>query len=328
MNREDRQDPRPKTTATGDRADTVIRCRDVVKRYRSTEALSGVSLEVERGSLFGFLGPNGAGKSTLVKILTGLVRNWQGEVQVLGGTPGIRAVQRHTGYLPELFRFPGWLTGTELLEFHGRLAGVPVDSGELLNMVGLSAAAGRRIAEYSKGMQQRLGLAQALIGEPQVVFLDEPTSALDPLGRLDVRDVLLQLQSRGTTVFLNSHLLTEVEKVCDRVAVIDRGRIVAHGPTATLLSATRAHVRTGPLEDGLRDRMVAEAARLIEGTDPRAAVSWGAGVLSASVASEEDVALLVQMVVGMGAPVYEAGLDRRSLEEAFVDLLGPREDPT
>lgn len=299
--------------------DPAIACSEVRKRYRTTVALDGVSLEVEHGSVFGFLGPNGAGKSTLVKILTGLVRRSQGQVKVLGGRPGTREVQRHVGYLPELFRFPSWLTGRELLEFHGRLADAAVDTTALLDLVGIGAAGDRRIGEYSKGMQQRLGLAQALVGDPELVFLDEPTSALDPLGRLDVRDVLLHLRQRGMTVFLNSHLLTEVERVCDRVAVIDRGVIVAQGATEDLLRKPAVQIRVGDIGSE-------PAARLAHDLG----ATYADGVLTIPTTDFDVVPDLVRAVVAANAPVYEVGIMRQSLEEAFVDLVGhrPAEPPS
>jgi ABC-2 type transport system ATP-binding protein len=292
----------------------AIACSDVRKRYRATVALNGVSLEVEQGSVFGFLGPNGAGKSTLVKILTGLVRRSEGHVEVLGGRPGTRSVQRHIGYLPELFRFPSWLTGRELLQFHGRLAGAPVDATALLDLVGIGPAGDRRIGEYSKGMQQRLGLAQALVGDPELVFLDEPTSALDPLGRLDVRDVLLHLRGQGVTVFLNSHLLTEVERICDQVAVIDRGVIVAQGATEDLLTKPAVHIRVGDVPAELAARLVRDLAA--------GSATFADGVLTIATATVDVVPDLVRAVVATGAPVYEVGVVRQSLEEAFVDLVG------
>lgn len=301
------------TTGSG----LAIACSDVRKRYRATVALNGVSLQVEQGSVFGFLGPNGAGKSTLVKILTGLVRRSEGQVEVLGGRPGTRAVQRRIGYLPELFRFPSWLTGRELLEFHGRLAGAPMDASALLDLVGIGPAGSRRIGEYSKGMQQRLGLAQALVGDPELIFLDEPTSALDPLGRLDVRDVLLHLRGRGMTVFLNSHLLTEVERVCDQVAVIDRGVIVAQGSTEDLLRKPAVHIRVGEVPAELSARLVRDLS-----VDTATASTYADGVLTIPTATVDVIPDLVRAVVATGAPVYEVGVVRQSLEEAFVDLVG------
>jgi ABC-2 type transport system ATP-binding protein len=291
-------------------------CHEVRKRFRTTPALQGVTLQVPQGSIFGFLGPNGAGKSTLVKILTGLVRPDSGRISVLGGRPGSRTTQSAVGYLPEHFRFPGWLTGTELLRFHGRLLGLPVDTGGLLALVGLADAGDKRVSELSKGMQQRLGLAQALVGRPRLVFLDEPTSALDPLGRIEVRDVLLHLKAQGTAVFLNSHLLTEVEKICDGVAIIDRGSIVAQGSMGELLEGPILRVEVGPLApETARDSVTVLAAQGAPGA------VYGEGEFRIAVASREQVPAIVALLAGRGIPVYEAGLVRRSLEDAFVQLV-------
>ena len=301
---------------------SAITCRDLRKHFRSTVALAGVTLDVERGSIFGFLGPNGAGKSTLVKILTGLVRPDAGVVEVLGGRPGTREVQRQVGYLPELFRFPGWLTGREVLHFHAKLAEVTVDAGRLLDLVGIGDAGDRRVAEYSKGMQQRLGLAQALVGDPPLVFLDEPTSALDPIGRLEVRDVLLHLRERGTAVFLNSHLLTEIEKVCDRVAVIDRGTIVTQGTTEDLMQTATARIRVGDPDPAAVERFITG----LTSCDPPAGLYEG--VLCIKVGSEDEIPALVRRAVESGLAVYEVGLARRSLEEAFVRLVKDHQQET
>jgi ABC-2 type transport system ATP-binding protein len=295
-------------------------CREVRKRFGATIALQGVSLAIPRGSIFGFLGPNGAGKSTLVKVLTGLVHADAGTVTVLGGKPGSRQAQRGVGYLPEHFRFPGWLTARELLRFHGRLLGAGVDSDALLALVGLDEAKDRRVADLSKGMQQRLGLAQALVGDPDLVFLDEPTSALDPLGRIEVRDVLLHLRDRGTTLFLNSHLLTEVEKVCDRVAVIDHGSVVAQGSMDELLQGPVARVEVGTLS-----QQAVAAAEAALGAAGVAGATYSAGEFTVPVASREELPRVVATLVSAGLPVYEAGLVRRSLEEAFVQLVREHE---
>ena len=217
----------------------AIACSDVRKRYRATVALNGVSLEVEPGSVFGFLGPNGAGKSTLVKILTGLVRRSEGQVEVLGGRPGTRAVQRRIGYLPELFRFPPWLTGRELLQFHGRLAGAPVDAAALLDLVGIGPAGGRRIGEYSKGMQQRLGLAQALVGDPDLVFLDEPTSALDAQAEHELFERYAENAKRvgaatGAITLFVSHRFSTV-RMADLILVVADGKVKESGSHAELM---------------------------------------------------------------------------------------------
>jgi ABC-2 type transport system ATP-binding protein len=225
----------------------ALAVRDLRKRYGATEALKGVDLEVGEGELVGLLGPNGAGKSTLVKIACGLVRPSGGSAQVAGAPAGSPRANRALGYLAELFRFPDWLSADELLALHQRLAAS--DKGErerteLLELVGLAEVADRRVGAMSKGMQQRLGLAQAMIGAPRVLLLDEPTSALDPAGRRTVRELLEELRRRGVSVLLNSHLLSEVELVCDRVAIIARGEVdtaygVRHFPEATRDDAPR-----------------------------------------------------------------------------------------
>ena len=227
-------------------------CRELRKRYGGTIALAGVDVDVQPGELVGLLGPNGAGKSTLVKIACGLVRPSGGDARVAGEPAGSAAARATIGYLAELFRFPDWLRADELLELHqrlGRSGGGAAERGELLELVGLGDAAGTRVGAMSKGMQQRLGIAQALVGSPRLLILDEPTSALDPVGRRIVRDLLLELKRRQVAVLLNSHLLSEVEKVCDRVAILVSGAIVARGSPAELARAGGVEV---DLESGVR----------------------------------------------------------------------------
>ena len=215
----------------------VFACQGLEKRYGATLALGGVDLDVEPGELVGLLGPNGAGKSTLVKIACGLVRPGAGRATVAGAPAGSAEARAAIGYLAELFRCPDWLRADELLALHQSLAGSqggPRERSELLELVGLEDAAATRVEAMSKGMQQRLGIAQALVGSPRLLMLDEPTSALDPVGRRIVRDLLLELKGRGVSVLLNSHLLSEVERVCDRVAIMVGGRIVARGSPTEL----------------------------------------------------------------------------------------------
>jgi ABC-2 type transport system ATP-binding protein len=223
----------------------AFECQRLGKRYGATTALRGVDLHVQPGELVGLLGPNGAGKSTLVKIGCGLVRPTDGGVQVAGEPAGSAAARAALGYLAELFRFPDWLRADELLLLHQRLAGShggATEREELLELVGLADAARIRVEAMSKGMQQRLGIAQALVGSPGLLMLDEPTSALDPVGRRIVRELLLELKRRGVAVLLNSHLLSEVERVCDRVAILVDGRIVAHGSPGDLAQARGVEV--------------------------------------------------------------------------------------
>ena len=215
-------------------APPALELTGVRKTYGRTVALHDLSLRVEPGEVFGFLGPNGAGKTTTVKILLGLVRPTSGQARIFGLPCSDPAARRLVGYLPETFRFQDWLTGRELLELHADLAELSAEARawrvpEVLRRVGLSDYSHDRLRTYSKGMLQRIGLAQAIIHNPRVLLLDEPTSALDPIGRRDVRDLIRELSARGMSVFLNSHLLSEVEMVCDRVAIIDRGRVVHTG---------------------------------------------------------------------------------------------------
>jgi ABC-2 type transport system ATP-binding protein len=225
----------------------ALRVSNLTKRYGRTQALAGVDLELEHGELVGLLGPNGAGKSTLVKISCGLVRPSAGEAEVCGSPAGSRPAREALGYLAELFRFPGWMKADELLELHQRLAGSrggPAERRRLLELVSLDDDPGRRVDAMSKGMQQRLGIAQALVGEPRVLILDEPTSALDPAGRRVVRDLLDDLRGRGVAVLLNSHLLSEVELVCDRVVILSRGSVVTQGRPAELTRGAGVDVET------------------------------------------------------------------------------------
>ncbi len=267
--------------------------QDVSKRYGRTVALDGVSLHVDAGELVGLLGPNGAGKSTLVKIGCGLVRPSAGSATVCGAPAGSAAARASLGYLAELFRVPGWMTADELLRVHQGLTrsdGGAAERVRLLELVGLADVAGRRIESMSKGMQQRLGIAQALVAGPPMLVLDEPTSALDPAGRRTVRDMLEELRAGGTAVLLNSHLLSEIELVCDRVVIINRGRVVAQGTPDELTAAGGVEIETG---SGTRRY---QAAR-------------------------EDVPGLVAELVAAGERVYEVRTTRSTLEEAYLEAV-------
>jgi ABC-2 type transport system ATP-binding protein len=272
----------------------ALQVADLHKRYGSVVALGGVDLAVAPGELVGLLGPNGAGKSTLVKIACGLVRPSSGQAAVCGSTAGSRAARASLGYLAELFRFPGWCTASEVLSLHQQLAGsggARSERDELLELVGLAHAASRRVDGMSKGMQQRLGIAQALVGSPRLLLLDEPTSALDPEGRAAVRTLLEELRSRGTAVLLNSHLLSEIELVCDRVAILSQGRVVAAGAPHELTRAGGIEVETG---DGVR--RFPEAGR-------------------------EDTPAIVASLVQAGAEVYEVRILRSTLEDVYLEAV-------
>ena len=273
---------------------SALSARGLEKRYGTTTALAGVDVEVGEGELVGLLGPNGAGKSTLVKIACGLVRPTRGEAEVCGSKAGSLASRRKFGYLAELFRFPGWYSADELLELHQRLAssrGGADERTELLELVGLTEARDRRVEAMSKGMQQRLGIAQALVGRPSLLLLDEPTSALDPAGRRTVRLLLEELRGRGTSVLLNSHLLSEIELVCDRVVILLRGEVVTEGSPAELSRARGIEIET---EQG---------THVYEGT-------------------REDVPRLVAELVAAGRRVYGARVLTSTLEETYLEAVG------
>lgn len=305
--------------------ETLIATDGLRKSYGGRVAVEPLTMSVGRGEVFGFLGPNGAGKSTVVKMLVGLVRPSSGAAQLLGRPLGNAEARRRIGYLPELFRFHDWLSGAEFLDLHGQLAGMPAGERrrrvpEVLELVGLSGREHERLRGYSKGMQQRVGLGQAILHAPDIVFLDEPTSALDPLGRRDVRDIIRYLRGQGTTVFLNSHLLTEVESVCDRVAILNRGRLVALGSLDELLGGELAvDLTVSGWSDAARAAMAgaAELQRL-------EALSNGRSSLTLTAADEASVAHAVDALVGAGVRVYSVVPRRPDLEDLFIRLVGER----
>ncbi|HET7678461.1 MAG TPA: ABC transporter ATP-binding protein [Candidatus Limnocylindrales bacterium] len=302
----------------------VIEARALTKVYRGgVRALDGLDLLVRPGELVGFLGPNGAGKTTTVQLLIGAVRPTGGSATVLGRPAGDRLARRGLGYLPEQFQFPGFLTPPGLLDFHGRLLGLPRDerrrrAAELIRIVGLEAAADRPLKSYSKGMLQRVGLAQALLGRPALLLLDEPTSGLDPIGTRNVRDLLLWLKSQGVAVLLNSHLLSEVELVCDRVAIIDRGRVVAEGRLGEIVRpSTSVRIRAADLDEAGLAALRALSSEL---------VAEGEGQWRAEVDSPEAVPRIAAAVVGAGARLEALVPAHETLEQAFLRLVGAAPD--
>ncbi len=293
----------------------AITTRDLAKVYRTTTALAGLTMTVPRGEVFGFLGPNGAGKTTSVKLLLGLTRATSGEGLVLGAPIGDRAARRRIGYLPELFRYQDWLSAREVLGLHCKLAGLPRPSwadqiGSVLSLVGLAERGDDRVGTFSKGMQQRLGLGVALLGEPDLVFLDEPTSALDPVGRHDVREIIRGLRERGTTVFLNSHLLSEVEQVCDRVAVVNHGRAIAVGTLHALLGDDRLRLHVRDLDEAGLRALGRFGAIGVDG-------EW----VTIGGAHHDDTPDVVAMVVAHGGRIYGVDSQHLSLEDKFLQLL-------
>jgi len=301
-------------------------CSHLSKQFGRQQAVRSVSFQVERGEVVGLLGANGAGKTTVIKMLLGLVRPDDGEVMLLGRPGTDPASRTRVGYLPELFRYQPWLTASEVLDLHARLAGLRRSDQrqrQLLADVGLAARAQDRVGGFSKGMQQRLGLAVALVGEPELVVLDEPTSALDPLGRADVRDLVLSLRERGVAVLLNSHLIGEVERVCDRVVILDHGDVAAQGTLAQLLGQRRVALRLGTVTEAVRARLLAIGEVTEDGDvfhvslDGRQRLPDDAGVPG----DDATVAQLVCDLVAMGVRIYSVEQARVTLEDRLLGIL-------
>jgi ABC-2 type transport system ATP-binding protein len=298
--------------------DLAIQTHDLRKVFGRKVAVEGLTLEVPRGEVFGFLGPNGAGKSTSVKMLLGLVKPTSGEATVLGRPAGNVEARRKIGFLPEHFRFYDWLAPIELLHLHGRLNGVPRDelrrrALSLIDLVGLTPHCEKRLHDFSKGMLQRIGLAQALINEPDLIFLDEPTSGLDPGGRRLVRDIIKAQRARGATVLLNSHLLSEVEVTCDRVAFIKHGEVLETRQLQTMLE--------GEIDVTIRARkLTAETLRGLE--------QWASSVRAdgervlLSVPDTDALPEVVRYLIGCGVDIYEVTSQHTSLEELFLEIVG------
>jgi ABC-2 type transport system ATP-binding protein len=292
------------------------------REFGRNVAVAGLSLAVPRGEVFGFLGPNGAGKTTSLKLLLGLVAPTLGGGTVLGAPLGNTEVRARVGFLPEHFRFHDCLNARELLHFHGRLLGLPkrgldTQIEALLLRVGLDDAGHRPLRTYSKGMTQRAGLAQALLGSPELVFLDEPTSGLDPLGRLLVRDVIEELRAGGSTVFLNSHLLGEVEATCDRVAFVKSGVMVHEMVLASAQGTLDVELRVGPVDDALLDGLAAFGT----------GVTRDDALVRMHASSESMLPELARWLVGRGVALYELRCRRKTLEEWFVEVMGEDQRP-
>lgn len=299
-----------------DAASLAIHTQDLTKRYGKTMALSGLTMSVRRAEVFGFLGPNGAGKTTAVKLLIGLALPTAGQGWVLGAPIGDLPTRRRLGYLPELFRYQGWMKAREVLALHCQLSRMPRSQwndeiGSALELVGLHERADDRVEGFSKGMQQRLGLGVALLGRPELVLLDEPTSALDPVGRHDVREIIRELKARGTAVFLNSHLLSEVEQICDRLAVVDHGRVIATGTMAEILGQDGAvRVRVTGLDAARRAGLREFGTADDEG-------EW----LTFRGLKPGRVPDLVDAIVREGGRVYAVEPRHETLEDRFLQLL-------
>jgi ABC-2 type transport system ATP-binding protein len=303
--------------------EAVIETRGLTRRFGDKLAVADLSLTVRQGEVFGFLGPNGAGKTTSLKMLLGLIAPSAGQATVLGRPLGDRRARARLGFLPEHFRFQDWLTGRELLDFHGRLyglSGAPLSARieELLARVDLLDAAHRPIRTYSKGMMQRIGLAQAMLNQPALVLLDEPTSGLDPLGRLLVRDIIRELRARGTSVFLNSHLLGEVEATCDRVAFVKDGRTVREMRLADRPAALEVELRLGA---GRSPEVLAGLAQFGSG------ITEQDGRVRLAVRDESVLPRMARWLVTRDVELCEMRAAPPSLETVFLEVMGGDQRP-
>jgi ABC-2 type transport system ATP-binding protein len=306
----------------------IVQVRDVVKDFRpgfgirKKRVLHGISFDVMQGEIFGFVGPNGAGKTTTLKLLMGLIRATSGTAKILGHDIGETAFRREVGFLPENAYFYDYLTGREVLDFYARLSGVPSRERAnrvetLLDWVGLSYAGDSRIRTYSKGMAQRVGIAQALVHDPSVVFLDEPMSGLDPIGRKEIRDLIIRLRTEGKTVFMNTHILSDVEMVCDRVAIIVEGKIRYQGHTHDFL------------DDGEHDCEI-----VVSGVEPELATQLeerhgaelrGQGERVEMRVAEKKVGAVLDAVLKARGRVLAVTPQRVSLESIFLDAVREEE---
>lgn len=315
----------------------IMQTRHLTKTYATGVGCQDISLDVKPGQIFGLLGPNGAGKSTFVKMVTGLLQPTSGSGLLFGEPIGTPASRRRIGYLPELFRFQDWLTATEVLAYHAGLSGMSHAQtrssrmteryAEALRLTGLESRAHDRVRQFSKGMQQRLGLACALLLDPDLVILDEPSSALDPIGRYEVRSLLKKLKSQGKTVFLNTHLLEDVEEVCDEVAFLHQGKLRAVGPIDELLHrGTHWEIAAGGWLPELESVV---GRQLLPGMELRirSAKDDGEAILEVSARNREQIGWMNRILMESDVTIYEVRPVRGRLEQWFLNMSGSTEEP-
>lgn len=299
----------------------AIETKNLVKRYGKITALNGVTLRAEEAEIFGLLGQNGAGKTTLIKILLGITKSTEGTAALLDEPAGRASIRRLVGYLPEDHRFPDYHTGYSLLEFYGTLLSVPGSTllrriPEVLEQVGLKGRMHSKIRTYSKGMKQRLGIAQAIFHEPKVIFLDEPTDGVDPVGRREIRSILLELKQQGKTIFLNSHLLSEVELICDRIVILQAGQIIREGDVAVLTQ------KKGLFVLGLAPGQVCpreDLARQGYEVQPRGEF-WEIGLTDG-----QSIDPVVDLLRARGLSIRHLLEKRQSLEDLFLETVDAAE---
>jgi ABC-2 type transport system ATP-binding protein len=296
----------------------AIETHGLTKIFGDVAAVDALTLTVARGEIFGFLGPNGAGKTTAIKMLLGLIQPTAGAGKLLDSPIGDHRARARVGFLPEHFRFHEWLTAREFLNFHSDLYRMPEERSrnripELLERVGLSDHSSKPLREFSKGMLQRIGLAQALLNNPELVFLDEPTSGLDPIGRVLVRDIIRELKQKGAAVFLNSHLLGEVEVTCDRVAFLKRGQVIR---MSSLQALKEGHLIFEMKVRGLGPEVLLGLSRWSRNATMKE------GLLYLSVEREELLPEIHRYLIGCNVDIYSCRAQQASLEDLFMEIIG------
>lgn len=312
-NQQIQKSPRPSAKS----GEVVLFIHNLAKQYGSVEALKGVSLRVDKGEIFGLLGQNGAGKTTLIKILLGITKPTFGTATLMGEPAGTPSVRKRIGYLPEDHRFPDYHTGASLLDFYGALLEVPATerrrrAAEMLELVGLKGRMDYKIRTYSKGMKQRLGIAQAVFHNPEVIFLDEPTDGVDPIGRREIREMLLQLKEEGKTIFLNSHLLGEVELICDRVAILAQGELIREGNIAELTQQQGFFlVGLAPGQTLPKEELVKMGYQI-----SRSGELWEVGLKDG-----QSIDPVVDLLRNRGLSLRHLMEKRQSLEELFMETV-------
>lgn len=298
----------------------IIETNNLTKRFKGKGGCKDISLSVYEGHVFGFLGPNGAGKSTFVKTLLGLLTEPTGEAFILGKPIGDVKVRSKIGYLPELFRFHDFLTAEQLLEYHAQLYGMDINEyrkrvAYLIDLVGLKGKEKQKIGTFSKGMQQRIGIAMALINDPKLVFLDEPTSALDPIGRKEVRDLIIKLKEEGKTVFLNSHLLSEVEAVSDDIGIINNSKLVIEG---SLKDLQKREIHLDMIVNNynhlIKEKLLDYSHDIVRNNDN----------LVVGLKEEKDVTKVLKIIIDNGGEIFKVDTKKKSLEDLFMSCIGQK----
>lgn len=298
----------------------MIHTENLTKIYANGTGCKDVSITIEKGQIFGLLGPNGAGKSTFVKMIIGLITPTSGTARILGKPINNVAVRKKIGYLPERFKYQQWMTGKELLSFHAELYKMDFDFtrkiNEVLKLVHLNGKENNKIETYSKGMQQRLGIASVLLNEPDLIIFDEPTSALDPLGRKEIREIILKLKKMQKTILLNSHLLSEVEMICDQVAIINAGRVIKQGSLQSLLNQkTQLQISVDNIKDSIIQQLLTIDNHLV----------YDHQLIKMTVRNTEEIAEVAEIIVNQGGRLYELTPEKASLEAMFINLIEGRD---